>query len=165
MGRGIVKSGGRRLLRYKKLWTASIITLLVCGLVGCTGPAVPEKKGPATEAEVRAFTDPMLENILLAMGDEDYDLYTADFDEALKKEVTRGIFDRVNPKRVAIVGKYLSKKFSSMKLERDLISAGYFVTFATDENVYVALEIRNAGGKYAISKLSFASAKLTALGL
>jgi hypothetical protein len=155
----------RGLLTLIRLAIAITITFTAFSLAGCGGNASPPTPKQLSETEVRAFADPAVENILLAMGESDYTSYTADFDEALKKSITQSIFDRVNTRRVDIVGDYVSKKFLSMKLDKDFISVTYFVEFSRDANVQLIVEFKNISGKYYIDKLSFASTKLKALGL
>ncbi len=116
-----------------------------------------------TEAQVLAFADPMLENILQAMGEDDYARYTADFDDKLKSSVTQSIFEKTNTKRVSIVGAYISKKFRAMKQDGELTSVIYMVDFSSDSNVTVTVNFKNIGGKNYVDGLYFASTLLQAL--
>jgi hypothetical protein len=126
-------------------------------LLPSPGDVIPPP-GKLNGSEVRAFADPAVENLLQAMNAGDYARYTAQFDEQLKKNITRGVFDLLNPKKIAVVGNYISRDFAKMVVKDDRFVLTYKAAFSKEPaGVTVTVIVRETGGQPYISGLNFDS--------
>ncbi len=144
---------------YKKLAESAVVLLLITGFVtACaTGNAAPRTAG-FTESEVRAFADPAVDSLLQAMNTGDYAGYTANFDEQLKKNVTPKLFDLLNPKKIEVVGNYVSREFAKMVPKDGSFTLTYKAKFTKEPaDVTITVIIKDEGGKLYVGGLNFDS--------
>jgi len=126
-------------------------------LAGCaTGTAQPQLS-PLTDSEIRAFADPITENILQAMNTGNYTQYTRDFAKSLKDNLPQNIFDKANSARIETVGTYVSKEHWRMSQEGDKITVVYRAKFTDEPGVLVTLYFKNITGKWYVDGLLFYS--------
>ncbi len=85
---------------------AVIVAVTISG--GCM-----EKSGVevADVEQVRGYADPVAENILMAMNENDYVKYSEDFDQPMKNAMTEAVFDETNRAIRSKIGDYVSKEF------------------------------------------------------
>lgn len=61
--------------------------------------------------DLRKYADPITENILLAMNENNYEKYTEHFDQQMKNALPESQFREVNALIKGKIGKYISKQF------------------------------------------------------
>lgn len=127
-------------------------------LAGCTTGTAQSQLVPLTEAEVRAFADPITENILQAMNTGNYAQYTRDFDAPLKKNLAEAIFNWLNARKLDVVGNYVSKEFWRMTQKNDKVTVVYRAKFTNEPGtVTVTVNFKNISGKEYVDGLIFDS--------
>jgi hypothetical protein len=66
-------------------------------------------------AQVREYADPITENILLAMNEDNYTKYSEHFDQTMKNAMPEAVFNETNAMIKSKIGDYVSKEFWKMK--------------------------------------------------
>lgn len=135
-----------------------VLLLTVGSILSCTpGNAAPQV-GWLTDADVRAFADPMAENLLTAMNTTDYVQYTRDFDETFKNNLSQDAFETINSIRIETVGTYVSKEYWQMSQKSDKIAVAYQAKFGVEESTVLAsIYFKNIEGKWYIDGTYFDS--------
>ena len=135
-----------------------LVTLLIASLVVFNGCA---KKVDASQ--VRSFADPMTENLLIAMNNKDYRMFSRDLGSKMKRAIPESRFyalvEQVNGK----VGMYIpdSKQFYRAYKIGEFTNVIYKAKFSKENSpvtVRVVFDVEN--GKEKISGLWFDSPTL-----
>ena len=118
---------------------AIIVAVIVAATVsiGCM-----EKSGVevADAEQVRGYADPVTENILVAMNENDYAMYSEDFDQTMKNAMTEAVFDETNAVIRSKIGDYVTKEFWKAESKGQYIIAQYKAKF-TDEPAEVTVKV------------------------
>lgn len=134
-------------------------------VTSCTPVNTAPMVGQLTESDVRAFADPMTENMLQAINTFDYAQYTRDFDDSVKKNLSQDAFETVTTQRIGAVGNYVSKEYWQMVQKDDKLTVAYRAKFGGDSsNVTVTVYFKNINGKWYIDGTYYDSPLLRASG-
>lgn len=134
------------------------IALLIIGLIVISGCAVKVDAN-----KVRSFADPMTENLLIAMNNKNYEMFSRDLDSKMKQAIPESKFfvlvGQVNGK----IGMYVpnSKQFYRAYKSGKFINVVYKAKFIEENSpvtVRVVFDMEN--GKERISGLWFDSPML-----
>jgi len=90
--------------------------------------------------EVREYSDPVTENILMAMNENDYARYSEDFDQTMKNAMTEAVFDETNAVIRSKIGDYVSKEFWKAE-SKDQYTLVYYKAKFTDEPADVTVKV------------------------
>ena len=107
--------------------------------------------------QVAKYSDPIAENILISMNNRDYEGFSKDFDENMKRELSEAAFpdfiDAINNQ----VGDYVSgsKKMTGVNIENGLTTATYMVDFEALEDVTMDVVYQEIDGKMKVVGLWF----------
>ena len=139
---------------------AMIVAVIVAAAIsgGCM-----EKSGVevADVEQVREYADPIAEQILVAMNEDDYARYSEDFDQTMKNAMTEAVFDETNAAIRSKIGDYVSKEFWKAE-NKDQYTIVYYNAKFTDEpaDVTVKVVFQEIGGGMKVSGLLLNSPEL-----
>jgi hypothetical protein len=112
----------------------SFLPLLLCG---CMGQDEQEATSAIDEDAWFAIADPIAENILQSIYNNDYQGYTRDFSQSLLDEVTQQSFTQTRDQLIAAMGQVVSRERSDvMEVEGGYMSVNYLVQFENGELLY-----------------------------
>lgn len=126
-------------MRIKRI---AIITALIAVLV----LAVPVLSGCGSVAK---YSDPIAENLLVSMNNEDFTGFIKDFDANLKADVPEAVF---NDLRISVhdsLGKYIegSKKMTGVNIENGITTATYQADFELQEDFQLRFIYQKIAGE------------------
>ncbi|MFZ5881057.1 MAG: DUF3887 domain-containing protein [Chloroflexota bacterium] len=124
----------------------SIHILLVAVLFGLLAGCAPQETtltGDEQDA-VLAFSEPKTDNLLAGMNANDYDVFSADFDQDMLNAMTPAQFDTLKKDRDAKLGLYVSREVSSVVQQGDFYIVIYKAVFEKDPDVIVRVVFRIA---------------------
>lgn len=133
----------------KRKLTAWIILL---GLVFSLGAVYAQP----TDAQIQKIADPIMDNILTAMKNNDYTAYCRDFDETMKNTVTPEKFRQSNENIKLGLGDYQSRDFGMVMKQAPytiVIWKGHFSKRSGD--VMIKLVLTQLNGIWKVSGLWF----------
>jgi hypothetical protein len=147
------------MIKLRRLVLVIVVFLLGTGFISaCTPGSAEAQASPLTESEVRAFADPVAENILQAMNTGNYTQYTRDFDEQFKENLPEERFQALNSYRTDVMGNYVSKEYWRMTQKDQKITVVYRAKFTEDPStVLVNVYFKNISGKKYVDGLFFDS--------
>ncbi len=107
--------------------------------------------------KVAAYSDPITENILVAMNNGDYASFSQDFDETMKKELSEALFPDFLAAVNGSVSNYVvgSKKINGVNIENNLTTATYTADFEGLEDVTVSVNYQKINNKMTVVGLYF----------
>lgn len=136
---------------------AVLAVLLIAGVV-LTGCSVKTLK----ESDV-SFADGMVENVLVAETERNYDMWSKDMDETMLKAIPRDKFEAliIGPIR-GTIGDYVagSKKFSAAVESKGSTTVQYMAKFTNEDQVKVTISFSDVGGQKKITGEWYDSQKL-----
>ncbi len=135
-----------------------LVTLLIASLVVFNGCA---KKVDASQ--VRSFADPMTENLLIAMNNKDYRMFSRDFDSKMKQAIPESRFYTLVKQVNGKIGMYIpnSKQFYRAYKTGKFTTVVYKAKFSRESSpVTVRVVFDVESGKEKISGLWFDSPTL-----
>ncbi|MGC8937042.1 MAG: DUF3887 domain-containing protein [Candidatus Methanomethylicaceae archaeon] len=94
-----------------------VVLVLIALLVVAVGVYVVSLTPAVDVNKVRAYADPITENILIAMNEGNYMKFSKDMDAAMKSAMTETIFQQTVNLIKSKVGNYVSKEFSKAELQ------------------------------------------------
>ncbi len=139
---------------------AMIVAVIVAAAIsgGCI-----EKSGVDVDdvEQVRGYADPITEQILVAMNENDYAKYSEDFDQTMKNAMTVAVFDEKNAAIRSKIGDYVSNEFWKAESKDQYTIVHYKAKF-TDEpaDVTVRVVFQEINGEMKVSGLWFDSPEL-----
>jgi hypothetical protein len=140
-----------KLCKYVVL-TTMLISMIV--LSGCS------QQQPSVD-ETKKFADPITENILLAMNDDNYSRFSQDFDEQMKAALNEAQYKNTIPAIKTKIGKYLSREFISVENKDGYAVVMYNAKFSQEPgDVIVRTVFSDKNGKKYISGFWLDSSKL-----
>ncbi|MCE5286610.1 MAG: DUF3887 domain-containing protein [Pelosinus sp.] len=113
-------------MRFLKQWATMLgILLLLINLLGCS----TEKISPD---ETKKFADPMTENILIAMNEDNYSQFSKDFDKDMKNKLNEAAYQSTIPAIKAKIGNYISKELIDSEKKDGFIIVTYKAKFSKE---------------------------------
>lgn len=141
-----------------------IIIILIVALAAIGGVAywlsLPQ---PVDELSLRIYSDPMTENLLLAIENGNYTEFSRDFDDAMKNALNLANFQELRSKFDSKIGDYVPGSKAFIKGERtgDFIIAYYRANYTNEPaGVTVKVVFTSGNGPARITGLWFSSPKL-----
>lgn len=113
------------------------------------------------QSEVNDFADPLTENILLAMNENNYPRFSRNFDEKMKSEFNEAKFKNTIPVIKSKIGNYVSKEFMSVENKSGYTVVTYKAKFSQEpDEVIVRSVFSDINGQKYISGFWLDSPKL-----
>ncbi|MDH7555498.1 MAG: DUF3887 domain-containing protein [Candidatus Methanosuratincola sp.] len=141
-----------------------IIIVLIVALAAIGGVvywlSLPQ---PVDELSLRIYSDPMTENLLLAIENGNYTEFSRDFDDAMKNALNLASFQELRSKFDSKIGNYVPGSKAFIKGERtgEFIIAYYRANYTNEPaGVTVKVVFTSVNGPAKITGLWFSSPKL-----
>lgn len=111
--------------------------------------------------ETRRFSDPMTENMLLALNDDNYKRFSLDFDDKMKAAVNESYYKNYVLPLKEKIGQYATKELLSIELRDQFTVVTYKASFSLEPGaVMVRTVFREKDGRKYISGFWLDSPKL-----
>jgi hypothetical protein len=130
------------------LFSSLILLLFFCfSFVSCS------KTLSAEEIKMRDILDPMTENYFASINNEDYGKFSKDFDEGMKKAVTKENFNQFILPLKDGLGDYVpnSIKLVAIASEKGFTAAYYDADFSKKNNIKIKMVFSKINNEYKIS--------------
>jgi len=107
----------------------------------------------AEEIKIKNILDPMTENYLVSINSQDYDKFSKDFDDGMRKAVTKDNFNQIILPFKNELGDYVpnSIKLVTIANEQGFTSAYYDADFSKKNDIKIKIVYSKTGDKYKIS--------------
>lgn len=138
---------------YKNILLLTALILLTI-LPGCSA------QQPSID-EVKQYADPITENILVAMNEDNYSRFSQDFDEQMKSGLNEIQYYNTIPAIKGKIGEYISKEIFSVENKDQFIVVTYKTKFSGESDVVIVRSVlSDRNGKKYISGFWIDSPKL-----
>ena len=142
-------------MKMKKFIPVVMLAMLLMLLASCG------QKTKSNEAEVKAYSDTILENILVAANKDDYANYSKDFSEKMKAALTESNFKQQNKLIKDKIGNYESKGFVKTQANGEYIVAIYKGKYVSEpKDVMISITFKSGDGTHKVEGLFMTSPKL-----
>jgi hypothetical protein len=145
------------LKKYLMKTVLVIICLVISGMItACSQSTTSSLPEPS-------YAKASTENIMKAINENDYTLFSRDFDQTMKQAMNQQAFDQVRTTLSAKVGSYVpgSLEFNQTAVQADYTVVSYTAKFTNEpENVIVTITFKTIDGNNLVSGLYFNSPKL-----
>ena len=112
-------------------------------------------------SQVRKYADPITENILLGMNEDNYTKYSEHFDQTMKNAMPEAVFNETNAIIQSKIGDYVSKEFWKVESKDQYTIVYYKAKFTQEpEDVIVKVVFQEIVGEMNVSGLWLDSPKL-----
>jgi len=126
-------------------------------LAGCSSNALSS----TSTSVVKTYDDNMVKNILVSLGKNDYDGFSADFDNSLKNILTRAVFDQLHNQVTSNLGEYQSMISVSTAVQGANTTVLYLAQYTAEPaGVAVTVIFQAANGTNYIHGVNLDSPKL-----
>lgn len=143
-------------MKLKKGYLLLMIVMLVSLLAGCG------QKTKINTEEIKSFSEPLLENILVAADKDDYSSYSKDFSGKMKEAVNESNFKAQNKLIKEKIGNYESKQFVDAQAQGNYISAIYKAKYSDEpKDVMISITFNKDDETHKVEGLRMVSPKLT----
>lgn len=140
--------------------TDFIAVVALAGVVLCAGCLNQDQ---VDIEQVRAYADPVTENILVAMNENSYTKYSEHFDATMKNALPEAVFHENNALITSKIGTYVSKEFWKVESKNQYTTVYYKATFTQEpDDVIVKVVFQEIEGEMKVSGLWLDSPKLRA---
>ncbi len=145
----------------KKKTIAGLIAIVIVVIAVAVIFAGYVGKEEVDVAQVREYADPITENILLAMNEDNYTKYSEHFDQTMKNAMPEAVFDETNAIIKSKIGDYVSKEFWKVESKDQYTIVYYKAKFTQEpEDVIVKVVFQEIMGEMNVSGLWLDSPKL-----
>jgi hypothetical protein len=117
-----------------------LVLVLVSLLAGC-GSGETEVTGADQDA-VLAFSESKTDDLLAGMNDNDYAMFSKDFDQEMLNAMTESKFNELKADRDAKLGRYVSRKVNGITRSGDFYAVIYEAVFEKEDAVVVRVVFR-----------------------
>jgi hypothetical protein len=146
------------MLKIRLIKTALVVVCLaITGMITACSPSA------TSSLPEPSYSEAMTENILKAINENDYALFSRDFDQTMKQAMSQQAFDQVKTTLLNKVGAYVSGslEFNQTALQGEYTTVIYTAKFTNEpENVTVTITFRTVEENNLVSGLYFNSPKL-----
>lgn len=137
-----------------------VVLVLTALLVIVVGVYVVSLTPAVDVNKVRAYADPIAENILIAINESNYTKFSKDMDAAMKSAMTETVFQQTVNLIKSKVGNYISKEFSKAELQGNYTVMYYKAKYTEENEVTVKVVFSEVGTTHYVTGLWFDSPKL-----
>lgn len=119
------------------------------------------EKNQVDVEQMRKYADPITENILLAMNEDNYTKYSEHFDQTMRNALPRAVFNETNAVINSKIGDYVSKEFWKVESKNQYTIVYYKARFIEEpKDVIVKVVFQEIKGQIKVSGLWLDSPKL-----
>lgn len=112
-----------------------LIAVMLISIVPCL--AADKEQGKLAKwsycDDIRKFADPMTENMLLMINDDNYGKFSKDFSQQMKDAIPESKYKEMKNDIKTQFGAYVSKEFVSIEVRENYISVSYKGKFSQEE--------------------------------
>lgn len=112
------------------------------------------------DQEVRQYSDPIVDNLLLGLNEGNYQKFSKNFDGQMKSALNSNAFVQTRQKIVERIGNYVSKRFLKIEEKGEFVAVIYTAEFEREKGVTVRVVFRKGDEKHQVTGLWFDSPKL-----
>jgi len=141
----------KNIIHFKKIllfFSSLIILLFFCfSFVSCN------KTLTAEEIKIKTIVDPITENYFVSINNEDYDKFSKDFDDGMKKAITKDNFIQLFLPVKNELGDYIpnSIKLVTIANEQGFTAVYYDANFLKKNNIKIKMVFSKINDEYKIS--------------
>lgn len=131
-----------------------LVMILLCAATPCiAGKQDAEEQGIWKYGEgIRKIADPITENMLLMINEDNYSQYVRDFSQQMKEAVPESKFREMDAVIKEKYGNYISKDFVNIEIRENYITVAYKGKFSQEqEPVLIRSVFTQESGKTLIS--------------
>ncbi|TES91009.1 MAG: DUF3887 domain-containing protein [Candidatus Cloacimonadota bacterium] len=110
--------------------------------------------------KILQYAEPVVDSILKGFNEDNYELFSMDFDETMKKHLNEKAHNKVRAQIVSKIGLYVSKDSPRVSEKPSFIAIDYKADFEKEKGVNVRVVFKKYGDKNLVSGLWFNSPKL-----
>jgi hypothetical protein len=128
--------------------TAAVMLFCFCvSFTSCSKPLTDE------ELKIKNLIDPLTENYFISINNNDYEKFIKDFDDGMKKAVTKDSFTQLSSQVRNGIGDYIQNSLKLVKIanEQGYTSAYYDINFSKKSNVKIKMVFSKIDNEYKIS--------------
>jgi len=139
----------KKLFKKIILFSSSLIILLFF----CFSFTSCNKTLTAEEIKIKNIIDPITENYFISINNEDYDKFSKDFDDGMKKAVTKDNFSKLVLPVKNGLGDYIpnSIKLVTIANEQGFTAVYYDADFSKENNIKIKMVFSKTNSEYKIS--------------
>ena len=141
----------------KKLLVLFLLLILLVTLAGCGKNSANSNN----QQEVLSYADPITNNLLAGFNQNDYVMFSRDFDEQMKNALTQPVFEQTRKQITSKIGTYQSRSLTTIQQQGPNTVVIYNGTFEQESGVVITVAFQNFGDKELVSGLWFKSPKLS----
>ncbi len=134
------------------------MTVLVVGICGCIGQQAA--LSPEEQTQVRAFADPIVDNLLEGFNHQNYTQYSRDFSSEMKNSLDESAFEETYSQIVSKIGLYVGRGEAIVTQNGDFVAANYRADFDQEQGVEIRVVFKQGDESHQIYGLWFNSPKL-----
>lgn len=138
------------------------VAIIAMALIGVSAYYNYSLSQPVNETSLRAYADPMTENVLQSINTGNYANFSADFDSTMKSSLNQTAFDQLCVTLYSKVGNYTSKEFVKGQSLQGSIIAYYNASFTNEPGGVTVRVVFSSSSPVKITGLWFDSPKLEA---
>ena len=143
-------------MRFKKFSILFVLIVMVGLFTACS-----QKSVKVNDEEVKNYSEPILESILMAANKDDYSTYSKDFSDKMKEALTETNFKEHNKVIKDKIGEYKSKQFVKVQAKGDYITAIYSAKYSNEpKDVMVTVTFKTGDENHKVEGLFMTSPKL-----
>lgn len=131
-----------------------IIVLIILSftfLISCNNDNENKENSAKTpEQSIQDWTDPKVENILISMNKEDYDSFSEDFSDNMKKKLNKELFNEQLLPIFDLIGEYIKdtkKLLTTEALEKDNMKLIYSADYSNESKEVIITMVFNKNSK------------------
>lgn len=106
------------------------------------------------------YAEPVVDSILKGFNEDNYELFSMDFDEIMKKHLNEEANNKTRAQIFSKIGLYVSKGSPRVSEKTSFIAIDYKADFEKEKGVNVRVVFKKYGDKNLVSGLWFNSPKL-----
>jgi|WetSurMetagenome_2_1015567.scaffolds.fasta_scaffold311183_1 hypothetical protein len=130
-------------------------------IAGCSSSGSPSSTPPASSADIQAIADPIMENILVSLDQNNYATFSKDLSQAVKQTLNQTTFDQLYHQMQTSVGGYQSRLYVNNAVQNSLITVKYIAKYSLEPaGVTATLVLKSSNAGYEVQGLNFDSPNL-----
>jgi hypothetical protein len=144
-----------RLTGIPVLILAGVLMVFASGCISQDTTLPPEE-----QAAIRAYADPITDNLLQGFNDNNYTLYSRDFSSEMKQGLDAAAFEQNRALILSKIGLYMARGEPLITQNGDYLAANYKADFEQEQAVDVRVIFKKGDDAHQVYGLWFNSPKL-----
>lgn len=154
-GSSKLKETANNNLSGKIIIIIAALAILFFFCAGFTSCSTPSSSTPASgeDLQIKNIIDPLTENYFISINNNDYEKFIRDFDDGMKKAVTKDSFTQLSSQVKNGIGDYIPNSLKLVRIanEQGYTSAYYDMNFSKRSNVKIKMVFSKINNEYKIS--------------